>query len=69
MPRNKPTMRYRVELSRMFPGMWQVIDVFTGLPGEIGGFVSDCMSDDEAADMVQTMNIRDFTSRGIKKLN
>lgn len=69
MPKNVSTLRYRVELSRMFPGMWQVIDMFTGLPGEIGGFVSDCMSDDEAADMAQTMNIRDVTSRGIIKLN
>lgn len=62
MPRN-PTLRYRVEPSRMFHGMWSVIDVFTGLPGEISGFVSDCMSSGEAENMAGTLNNRDLAAR------
>jgi hypothetical protein len=65
MPKNQPTLRYRVEPSRMFHGMWSVIDVFTGLPGEIGGFVSDCMSSGEAENMADTMNARDLLARGV----
>jgi len=44
MPSNQPTLRYRVETSRTFPGMKSVIDIFTGLSGEIGPFVTDCMN-------------------------
>ena len=47
----------------MFHGMWCVIDVFTGLPREIGGFVSDCMSGGEAENMADTMNDADRARR------
>lgn len=65
MPRNQPTLRYRVEPSRMFHGMKSVIDIFTGLPCEVGPFVTDCMSRGEADNMADTMNARDLSARGV----
>jgi hypothetical protein len=63
MPDNAPILRDRVETSRTFPGMKSVIDIFTGLPGEIGPFVTDCMSGGEAENMAATMNARDLEER------
>ncbi len=63
MPSNQPGLRYRVEPSSMFHGVWSLIDVFTGLPSEIGGFVSDCMSGEEADDFADTMNDGDRVPR------
>jgi hypothetical protein len=63
MPDTAPTLRYRVETSRMFPRMKSVIDIFTGLPSEMGPFVTDCMSGGEAENMAATMNARDLEER------
>jgi hypothetical protein len=65
MPSNQPTLRYRVETSRTFPGMKSVVDICTGLPREIGPFVTDCMSNGEAQNMAETMNARDLSARGV----
>jgi hypothetical protein len=63
MPYNTPTLRYRVETSRTFPAMKSVVDISTGLPSEIGPFVTDCMSGGEAENMAATMNPRDLEER------
>jgi hypothetical protein len=63
MPDNASILRYHVETSRMFPGMKSVIDIFTGLPCEIGPFVTDCMSCGEAENMAATMNARYLEER------
>lgn len=65
MPDTALILRYRVETSRTFPGMKSVIDIFTGLLGKIGPFVTDCMSAGEAENMADTMNAHDLSARGV----
>jgi hypothetical protein len=67
MCRHSPTLRYRAQPSGMFHGTWSVVDVFTGLLGEIGGFVPDCMSNGEADNLADAMNARDEINRAITR--
>ena len=46
-----------------------MVDVFTGNLGEIGGYITDCMSGGEAENMADTMNARDLAARAVVRPN
>lgn len=64
-------LRFQVHPSTAIQGMWAVVDVFTGLPVILRltpeGVPLDCMTAQEAEDMVYLMNYQDLDSRRTAK--
>ncbi|MGN8120059.1 hypothetical protein FZC33_00650 [Labrys sp. KNU-23] len=56
-------MERRFDLREEEDGTWTVFDVFTGLPGIVGGFEATGFEVDEAGDLLAMLNAADLERR------
>lgn len=65
MAKPRATIRYQIHASPDYPGMWAIIDIFTGQPTVVNGVKIDCASVDEVDELVDLLNRKDFEERGL----
>jgi hypothetical protein len=60
-----PSQRYVARRDGV-SNFWTILDIFTGLPTSVDGFILTRMEQDEAYDMVELMNAWDRQRRALQ---